>query len=226
MTALKPTRAVAAGERAKSVADAQSPRRAHGMTGRRVAVLLAVLVLSASIAPAARPVWGASTAQNPPVSIDQPLFISTVPSYAVLGHNYTVKILVKSNSDQPVPIILRVSAPVDVIYTHPLLMQLVVEPGEQIMANFSLIAFNRYTGLINVTAILWVWFFAQMSRPEVVQQLSTVINGVEPSPLSTYALVLIVALSAAIAGVAFVLVMRRRRSRLYGPSPSDGRWGV
>ena len=178
-----------------------------------------VLILSASAATAQRPVWAASTSPNIPVSMNQQLFLSTVPSYAVLGHNYTVRILVKNNSDQPAPIILRVNVPVDVIYTHPLLQQLVVEPGQQVLANFSLIPFNRYSGPINVTAILWVWFFAQMPRPVVVQQLSTIINGVAPSPLSNYALVLVVGLSVAAAVVVLLSVRRRRRAGVGSTPP-------
>jgi hypothetical protein len=182
---------------------------------RSAAVLLITLVALSVQASVPTPVLAASNPQtsNPqsiPVSIDKTLFFSTVPSYAVLGHNYTVKLLVRNTSDQPVPIILRVNIPVDVIYTHPLLLQLVVGPGQQVLTNFSLIAFNRYSGLINVTAVMWVWYFDQMPRPQIVQQVSTLIDGVTPSPLLPVALVAVVALSAA-AGAAIYLGIRRSR---------------
>jgi len=173
-------------------------------------LLMAMLALSAS-ASIPRPVWAAQNTQSSPVSIDQALFLSTVPSYAVLGHNYTVRLLVNNTSNESVPIILRVDVPVDVIYTHPTIQQLIVEPGQQVLTNFSLIAFDRYSGLINVTATMWVWLYNQTSRPVIAEQVSTVINGVLPSPLSTIALVAVVALLAATATVVVISVRRSKK---------------
>lgn len=178
---------------------------------RRIAFLLVVLVAISTPASVPRPVWAASSPQNLPISIDETLFQSTVPSHAVLGHNYTVKLLVRNTSNESVPIVLRVNGPVDVIYTHPLLLQVVVGAGQQVLTNFSLIAFNRYSGLINVTAILWVWYFDRMPRPQIVQQVSALMNGVAPSPLYPFVLVLVGALPLAVVIVVFLRIRRNRR---------------
>jgi hypothetical protein len=165
-----------------------------------------------------KPASAAQDTQSSPVSIDQTLFLSTVPSYAVLGHNYTVKLLVSNTSNESVPIILRVSVPVGLIYTHPTILQLIVEPDQQVLTNFSLIAFDKYNGPINVTAILWVWFYDNSSRPVVAEQISTVIDSVTPSPLSSIALISIVALSVTTAAIV-VFSVRRGRRRGMDPQP-------
>jgi hypothetical protein len=173
-------------------------------------LLMTMLALSGS-GSIARSAWAAQNTQSAPVSIDQALFLSTVPSYAVLGHNYTVRLLVNNTTNESVPIILRVNVPVGVIYTHPTILQLIVEPGRQVLTNFSLIAFDRYNGLINVTAMMWVWFYNETSRPVLAEQVSTVINGVLPSPLSTIALVSVVALLVATAAVVVIGIRRGKR---------------
>jgi len=172
-------------------------------------VALVALIALASVP---RPASAASSPQSFPVSIDKTVFSSTIPSYALLGRNYTVKVLVSNTSNEPVPIILRVNGPVNLIYTHPLLLQLVVGPGQQVLANFSLVPFSIFRGPINMTAVLWVWFFDQMSRPEIAEQVSAIIGGVQPSQSSTLALVSVVALvSAATVAAVYVVVRRNRR---------------
>jgi hypothetical protein len=147
------------------------------------------------------------------VSIDQTLFVSTVPSYAILGHNYTVLVDVTNTSNQSIPITLRVDAPIDIVYTYPVYLQVVVGAYSTLDNNFTLMAFNTTPALLNVTVTMWIWFTNQMPRPVVAQQLSTVIAGVVHSHQSQDALILVAVVSTTVVVLAagFYLARNRRR---------------
>lgn len=150
-----------------------------------------------------------SILENPPVSMDNNLFLASVPSYPNIGQNYTVRILVNNNSDEPIPILFRVDVPVDVFDVHPIFLTIVVPPGGQIIGNFTINAFNRsYKGPIVVTATLWIWFYAIMNRPQEVQSLSATVFGVNPSPYSQTVWILS-GLAMVIAVCATVLFLKR-----------------
>lgn len=133
-----------------------------------------------------------SVLENPPVSIDQELFMSTVPNYVSIGQNYTVKVLVRNNSDQPIPIYFRVEPPINAMTVHPIFVEALVPPNGQVTGNFTVIPFNSsYQGTINVTAVLYIWYYHQMGRPDQVQQLSALVYGVHPYRYSQVVLILL-----------------------------------
>ena len=126
-----------------------------------------------------------SVLSSPPVYIDKALFFSSVPSSAEIGINYTVKVLVNNNSDEPIPVFFRVEAPIQVMYVHPDFVEALVPANGQVTGNFSVVPFNgSYKGMINVTAVLYIWFYNQMNHPQQVQQLSDVVFQIKPYPYS------------------------------------------
>lgn len=149
------------------------------------------------------------TFQNSPVMIDRALFLSTVPSYAVIGHNYTVKVLINNNSDQPIPVILRLIVPVNVMVVHPLIFDSEISPKGQSLANFSLVAFSssNQEPLI-VSAQLSIWFLNNMSRPQMVDDLSTTVYGVNHSPDSQYVFIFVGLL--AVASIILLILYRMK----------------
>ena len=108
-----------------------------------------------------------------------------MPSYMKLGQNYTVQVLVNNNSDEPIPIILRLFGPLSVVHILPYLVTVTVPAKGQFQANFTMVATSRPThGAIRVTASLWIWFQKSMSEPQIAQQFTANVYGVE---LSDYA---------------------------------------
>jgi len=144
-----------------------------------------------------------SILENPPVSIDQSLFIETVPNYPNIGQNYTVKVLVNNNSDQPIPVYFRVEAPIQVFTVHPIYVAVLVPPNGQVTGNFTLVAFNgSFKGAVNVSTVLYIWYYHQMNQPQQVQQSSTFVYGVHPYQYSQIILTLLVLLIIVPAGLA------------------------
>lgn len=124
---------------------------------------------------------------NPPVYIDKSLLYATVPSYATIGLNNTVKVLVYNNSDQPIPVFVRLEGPINVITVHPVYVEALVPPYGQTTANFTMVAFSgSKNAMINVTAVLYIWFYNQMNQPKQVDQVSDTIFGVHPYPYSPF----------------------------------------
>ena len=131
----------------------------------------------------------ASNSTSSPIGIDTSLFVSTVPSYITIGQNYTVKILVSNNLPQQVPIILQLVAPVAALYIHPLIVHTVALPNQSVIANFTIVSFNKsYQGPINVSAMLWVWL-PSSGGPQLAQEVSALIYGVNLYPYSQFIIV-------------------------------------
>ena len=157
-------------------------------TGPLVALGLIVLMFSpGSLAQSASSTSTSSssttTLASIPIHIDRTLFIATVPTYADLGRNYTVKVMVVNDWNQAVPIVLRVDGPVDSVTIHPLVIHALVGAGAKFLANFSLIPVTQHSAVpLTLTAVLAVWYFNTMDRPQVVETVSTVIQSVAPSP--------------------------------------------
>ena len=117
--------------------------------------------------------------------MDPALFASTVPNSAIIGKNYTIEILVNNNSDQPVPILLKLNVPLNMINIRPFLVLGTVQPNSQFLANFTIVVFSESSqGEISISAVLSIWFVGVMSKPQVVQQISADIYRVEPSSYS------------------------------------------
>ncbi len=176
------------------------------------AALLVVWMTSSAFGPAHALTSSQISQITSDLSINKALFLATVPSYAVLGHNYTVLVQVANISNESVPIILRIDGPIGTIYTFPVYLQVVLAPNSQTLENFTLIAFNTVKGLMNITATMWVWYVNKMDRPVVAQQVSTVINGVTYSSQAQMAevVVTVVAVGSVIAAI---YVVQRRRGR-------------
>ena len=147
--------------------------------------VLSLLVIVGITPPSAPALAQSPSAQSsPPISIDRALFVSTVPDYAVIGANYTVKVLVRNGLGVSVPALVWIQAPVNSMVVRPLLIHTLVPARGQFLANFSLIPFHQpSSGHANVTAFLAVWDVPLMARPQVVQQLSTSVFSVTPSPV-------------------------------------------
>ncbi len=182
---------------------------------------LALMLVSLAYGPM---VLASGTTSRPAVEIDNTLFASTVPSFATVGHNYTVKVIAVNHLNRTLPVLLRLEVPVDAVYVHPLLVQGSVPPNGQILANFSIIPFNpSYGGALNLTAVVEVWFLSNMSRPQVVDSSSALISGIMPVAAYQWALVLVSVIVLAFVGVVGLTLVRARDN--LGNSPAVGSAG-
>lgn len=199
-------------------------------------VLLLMVLMCGSQIPSVR---GASTATSstttssassiPPdvrgeITIDAQQFESSVPAYAVLGTNYTLKVVIQSSVDIVVPVIVKVSTPVQAIFVHPQAIHLQIQPESSMIANFTILPFGApRTGPYNVTALLYVFFPLSMSSPELVDQTTVIVSSIGPNPFP-YLTVAIV--SAAVVTLVLVAVFYpgifRRRSATTQNVPQDG----
>ncbi|MDG7001206.1 MAG: hypothetical protein JRN15_19085, partial [Nitrososphaerota archaeon] len=151
---------------------------------------------------------------NPPVSIDRSLFLSSVPSYPEIGVNTTVKVLVNNNADEPIPVFLRVEVPVAVMTVHPNYVEALISPGGQVTANFTIVAFRSSSkGMINVTAVLYIWYYHQMNRPQLVQHVSAIVYGLRPYQYARLLLAASLALLIIVPTSLVVLSHRRTKKR-------------
>ncbi|MDG7000157.1 MAG: hypothetical protein JRN15_13710, partial [Nitrososphaerota archaeon] len=117
--------------------------------------------------------------------MDPALFASTVPNSAIIGKNYTIEILVNNNSDQPVPILLKLNVPLNMINIRPFLVLGTVQPNSQFLANFTIVVFSESSqGEISISAVLSIWYAGLMSKPQVVQEISANIYRIDPSSYS------------------------------------------
>lgn len=145
---------------------------------------------------------GANVAGN--VTIDQAQFKASVPQYALLGENYSLRIIINSNANLTVPIIIEVSVPVGAIYVHPRVVRTSIQPGGLVVANFSILPFGTpHGGPYNVTALLYVFFPLSMSSPLLVDQATGTVSSIGYNPFPYLPLVLA---SAAAASLALILV--------------------
>jgi hypothetical protein len=177
---------------------------------KAIAVMLVLTLASSSDRPAHALTSSQLSQITSDLSFNDALFVSTVPSYPVLGHNYTVKLQVTNISNESVPIVLRLDAPIEVVFTSPIYLNVEVGPSSQTTFNFTLVAYAVQRGPLNVTATMWVWYINQMNRPVIAQQISTSINGVNYSPQSREAeLLLAVVAVLAVLGGGYALMKRR-----------------
>lgn len=181
---------------------------------------MALLVVGTSFQPRAQaaavsPVNVAALSQD--IQIDKALFFASIPSYAVIGQNYSVKLVVTNTSNQSIPIIIAMHSSLGAVSITPFQAQLVIGPGKQVSGNFSLIPVNSAPlGPVNVSATVSIWFLSQMPRPQVAQKVSTLIYGIEPYP---YAPVIIGASVLIILASVVVVVQHLRRSRRQVSAP-------
>jgi hypothetical protein len=193
-------------------------------------LLLIVLVCSAQIPRT----WGAGSSsassttstststssfdlQGGEILINQQQFAESVPSYAVLGTNYTLRVAVQSTADEVVPIIVQVSAPVDAIFVHPRIIKFSMPPMGSTVANFTVVPFGPpHTGPYNVTALVFVFFPLGMSSPQLVDQVTVTVSSIGPNPFPYLEVALI---SAAVVTLALVVVFRRDIFGVKVPGP-------
>jgi hypothetical protein len=158
------------------------------------------------------------TSQQPPLEIYRNLFSATLPSHASVGGNYTVKILVTSHMNESLPILLRLEAPVDAVYVHPLLVEGRISPYGQFLANFTVIPFSSsFQGPLNVTAALSVWFVSTQSRPQLVDSASFLIYDVRPHAAYQVLLGLVGILSLALVAIIVVVLSRAKDKECIPP---------
>ena len=173
------------------------------------AVLVAAVLVSASQAPwavgaAASTTTTSTTTALGQVSIDSQQFGLSVPSYAVLGQNYSLKVVIANKGSIEVPIMVEVTAPLGAIYVHPRIVSADVPPGGSLeIHNFTMVAFGppHQGGPFDVVALVYVFFPRAMSSPQLVDQASGVVSTIGPNPFP-YAWLAF----ASVAVVSFVLV--------------------
>ncbi len=153
------------------------------------------------------------------VVIDRQTFATTVPSYAMLGENYTVKVVVVSSANITVPIIVQLNAPVDAIFVHPRVVRASVQPDGLVIANFSILPFGApHRGPSNVTAQLFVFFPDAMTSPALVDQATATVSDIGPSPFPYLGIVLLstAAVSIVLVAAFYPRVFRRVVARSSG----------
>jgi len=192
--------------------------RAGGFGGRSEvglrtsAVALLVLLLCFLLVPQAH---GASKSSTPSLtsplaatirdglSINPQQFEASVPSYAILGTNYTLKVLVQSTINMSVPVVVEVSTPVQAIFVHPQAIHMEIQPYSSQIANFTILPFGAPGGgPYNVTALLYVFFPLAMTSPALVNQTTVVVSTIGPNPFPYLEVVLISAVLVTLALVA------------------------
>jgi hypothetical protein len=165
---------------------------------------------------------GLTLTEKNALTIDSALFDASVPSYAYVGENFSVKMRVINHSNETLPIILGVSAPVDVLYVSPLLVHKDIPPGGALTQTFWVVAIQpNGAGRTTMTGKVWIWFYDRMDTPALVSQTTAQVFGIRPSPLVGTEVAVAVVVIAVAAGS--VLLWRRRRllgSRL---TPDTGR---
>ncbi len=144
--------------------------------------------------------------------------MATVPSYAVLGTNYTVRVVIQSSVDIVVPIIVQMSAPVGAIFFHPRVVRMSIPPMGFMVANFTILPFAPpHTGPYNVTALLFVFFPLSMSSPLLVDQVTATVSTIGPNPFPYLEVVVIL---AAAVTIVLIAVFYRDISRKGASGPS------
>ena len=137
------------------------------------------------------------------ISIDQQQFLQTVPSYAVLGENYTLRVVIQNNADIVVPVVVQVTTPVGAIFVHPRVIRMSVAPSSSMVANFTILPFGHpRTGPYNVTALLFVFFPLSMSSPLLVDRVTATVSTIGPNPFPYLDVVLVSAAAVVLVVVA------------------------
>jgi hypothetical protein len=151
------------------------------------------------------------------LAIDGLQFAQTIPSYAVLGDNYTVRVVVHSTATISVPVIIQISVPVEAIYVHPQILQADIQPMGTLVANFTIVPFAPpHTGPYNVTALLFVFFPDSMSSPQLVDQATATVTSMGPNQFPYLGVVLV---GACVAALVLVVVFYRELTGRGSPPP-------
>jgi hypothetical protein len=194
-------------------------RAARRTRAALLGVLLTLMVLTSfSQTPARAASPSPPVATNIPrqIHIDAQQFVTTVPAYAQLGTNYTLRVVVRSNATISVPLIIQVTAPVGAIFTHPRVVRTDIPPNGFTVANFSMVPFaSPNTGPYFVKALVFVFFPLSMSVPLLVDQVSGTVVNIGPNPFPYLEVTLVFALVVAVVLVVFFnpWILRRLAGR-------------
>ncbi len=202
---------------------ARFARRRVSSIAVAVILLLAILTCVSQI-PSARGVTTSSTSNTKTTStssiapnvqgeiaIDNQQFEATVPPYAVLGENYTLRVAIQSSMNMVVPVIIQVIAPVDAIFVHPQVIHMDIQPNGSQVANFTILPFGvPHTGPFQVTALLYVFFPLSMSSPQLVDQVTATVSSIGPNPFPYLEIVLV---SASVVTLILIAVFYQDISR-------------
>jgi hypothetical protein len=173
-------------------------------------VLLLLVLMCVSQVPAARGAAPSTTAGanvTGQVTIDEQKFVASVPSFAVLGENYSLNVAVTSTVNITVPIIIQLLVPVGAIYVHPRIIRASVQPNGSIDTSFSILPFGHPgEGPFNVTALLFVFFPLSMSSPQLVNQAEATVFSIGANPFPYLPVVLV---SAGLVTLALVAIFYR-----------------
>ena len=125
------------------------------------------------------------------------------PLYAVLGENYTLRVVIQNNADIVVPVVVQVTTPVGAIFVHPRVIRMSVAPSSSMVANFTILPFGHpRTGPYNVTALLFVFFPLSMSSPLLVDRVTATVSTIGPNPFPYLDVVLVSAAAVVLVVVA------------------------
>ncbi len=155
------------------------------------------------------------------VSIDEALFISTVPSRITIGKNYTVQVLVTNTLNEQMPMIIQLFVPVQMILVHPVFISAVAIPGQQYLATFTIVAYNRgYAGNAYVNSSVSL-LPPSSSTPVVVASVSAPIFAVNNSPYSNIILTSSILVTVLLCTLVYYIIRRNRKNRLAFSAPSS-----
>jgi hypothetical protein len=176
--------------------DGRLGNRRPRSAGVSVLVLLVIAVAASSVFLAREASGSTSSSSTPNVTgqvvIVKQQFAESVPSYAILARNYTVRVVVQSNASIPVPLIIQLTTPVEALFVHPRVIHVTIQPNTTVVANFSMLPFAApHGGPYKVTAILFVFFPLSMSSPSLVDQDTVLVSTIGPNPFPYLGVVLV-----------------------------------
>lgn len=143
---------------------------------RRAAVLFVILAFAAA-SPSLASAQGLPSASG--ITINEPLFVSTVPSNMIVGQNYTIQVQITSTLKNAVTTSVVLGAPLAYILVNPFVQDVVVPPGQTVDEQFFLVAHDAHQGGLNITASLWITSGINGSSPQLVQTVSSMVYRID-----------------------------------------------
>ena len=155
-------------------------------------------------------------------TINPSLFISSVPSYMIIGQNYTMQVLVTNHANVTLPFFVSIVAPVQYLLVDPLSQQAQLSSGESTLLTFRLIAYVSHSGQMNVTATLWIANGTSRSTPLLIESVTGQVFGTRSWWDSYEWPVAIVIGVVSVAAVAFVWSLNVRSKKRTRPPLTSG----
>lgn len=179
---------------------------------RRISyILVCAMVLVFVLSPTARA--ANQSALSGPVTVDTPLFDSSIPSQLNVGQNYSVRVLLTNIESQEIPIIVTISVPSNYIIANPLAQRLVVGPHQSVLTIFYLVPYAKHSGLLSIT--LGLYIANGTGIPIAIGTLTRDVDGIQSSVIPTIVTVTVIGIIITVSAVFAVRALIRR------PSPDE-----